>query len=61
MVLSFARPAMHGDQTGSAGKRDECVIGDQHLVIAAQRLAAMVTDPVDAVPPVLDVALDAFP
>ena len=59
-MLSSARPAVNGYPAGSA-RSGEGIVGDQHLVIPAQRFAAMVADPVDTVLPVFDVALGAFP
>jgi len=60
-MLSSTCLAVHGYLAGFAGESGEGVIGDQHLVVTAQWLAAMVADPVDPVLPVVDVALGAFP
>ncbi len=61
MMTSPTCPAVHGYLAGFARERGESVISDQYLVMAAQRLAAMVADPVDTVLPIVDVALGAFP
>ena len=60
-MLSSTCLAVHGYLAGFAGKSSEGVIGDQNLVMTAQRLTAMVADPVNPVLPVIDVALGAFP
>ncbi len=60
-MLSPTCLAMHGYLAGFARERSEGVIGDQDLIVTAQRLAAMVADPVDTVLPIVDVALGAFP
>src|SRR6266571_4482456 len=60
-MLSSACLAVHGYLVGFAGESGEGVIGDQHLVVTAQWLAAMVADPVNPVLPVIDVALGTLP
>ena len=60
-MLSSTCLAVHGYLAGFAGKNSKGVIGNQNLVMTAQRLTAMVADPVNPVLPVIDVALGAFP
>lgn len=60
-MLSSACFTVHGYLAGFAGESSEGSIGDQDLIVSAQRLAAMVADPVNTVLPVIDVALGAFP
>lgn len=61
MMLSPTCPAVHGCLAGFARNSSEGVVGNQDLVVAAQRLAAMMADPVDPGRPIPSVALDAFP
>ena len=59
LLLFSAFPAVNGHLTGSARRSVKRIVGDQHLVIPAQRFAAMVADPIDFILPVFDVALGA--